>query len=113
MRSTVVRERHKRDGAWLRRARVRYAKVIRLTIDEEPERLTEFAKKMQARGLYSASSDVRGIRYSILSKFHRQDCPAPRDSFSWHRWTDREGWLPYQWLHETDPRAVRVRLRSA
>ncbi len=96
-----VRARLRRDSAWMRRMRMRYANRIRRWVEADKSRIDVVARRWLAIGLLKGDpdcpSDRRGARYSILRAWFRADDGDNRGC-AWHRWTARNGWESYHWI---------------
>lgn len=115
--ATQRRERFVADGRWIRECRVRYFLACRTAVEANPELIRVVAKRAVDRGLLGKTLCHRNARYSILRTWWRADegshsWSARCHGYDWHSWLRQWGWLSYQWLHETDARAVKVRMAS-
>lgn len=114
------RQRYRGSRAWIERARQRYIIWCRDALMEDPTIIDAMAARMVDHGLYCSrptmtSGTLRVVRHSIIGRLFRYDKQHEAKLRAlgwqaWYFWIDREGWLIYQGYHETDPRAVKVRL---
>jgi len=91
------RQQHRSLNKRFRRARRLYVYFMRHRINIYRDDVLDFMQeRMQERGVYSAKSDPRGIRQSILTYLYHAETARGSLGFPWHSWLMEKAWDIYK-----------------
>lgn len=92
--SNQERAHYDRSGAWLRRARLKYAALVRVRVTINKDEIHGCIARLKARGFYSPSTCDAAVEHGLLRLFWKTD-PDPR--YKIPRWSQKSGAYRHQW----------------